>query len=406
VQFALAPALVSNDIIDYSTPTGQKLYNRAVLPLTPAFDTQPANLKGFLERVYARAMSTGWMTILEIPPDLNEPDEVKNLAKDYGQLTLEQVMAHAATYINGQSRAAQESMQLYLCLLESLTKEALDKVMLSSEEFTVHDLPSGTGLLRVIIRESGIDTNATTSFIRARLSSLDKYMTSVKSDVEKFDIYVQTQMAALNSRGARTEDLLTNLFKGYMAASDKEFRTYINTHQEEYFDGANLTPKALMQLALNKYKTLVEAERWNAPSDEEIKIIALEAKVEKMSKENKATKQTTSTGTNKSTKKASGDGTKVNKKKDKPAWVYKKPKDGEPKTKTVEGKEWHWCPKHEAWGAHLASACLGKGVRPPKKGGNKAGQEQSSTQANDAGGTSANATLQLTQALAALHESA
>jgi len=43
------------------------------------------------------------------------------------------------------------------------------------------------------------------------------------------------------------------------------------------------------------------------------------------------------------------------------------PKEGEPHKKVVNGKEYHWCPKHEAWGRHLPADCEGKGYVPPKK---------------------------------------
>ena len=401
VHFALAPALVSNTTIDYSTVTGQKLYTRAVMPLAPAFDMQPENLTGFLQRLNARAMSTGWIHILEIPPDLTVPGTLFHLAVDYGQLSLAQVMAHAATYVAGQTRAAQDSMQLYHCIIESLTKEALDKVMLFANQFTTQGFPSGTGLLRVVIRESGLDTLATTAFIRARLSSLDNYMTTVQSDIPKFNLYVQKQVAALHARGATTEDLLTNLFKGYLKASDKEFRTYITTRQEEYFDGRVLDHTTLMQLALNKYKTMFEAGTWNAPSDEEIKIIALEARLEKMVKARKSKGGGTNEGTNANESKSKDkEGNKSYKKKEKPAWKSQKPKEGEAKKKTVDNKDWHWCPKHEAWVAHLPSECLGKGVRvPPKK------QDAKGQAAAAAKGGSEQATLKLSQALAAIQES-
>ena len=42
---------------------------------------------------------------------------------------------------------------------------------------------------------------------------------------------------------------------------------------------------------------------------------------------------------------------------DKPAWMRTPPKDGEKHSKTVEGKEYHWCPDHESWTRHKPSEC-------------------------------------------------
>ena len=71
------------------------------------------------------------------------------------------------------------------------------------------------------------------------------------------------------SRGETTHDLLSNLFEGYAVASDNTFTKYIERKQEEYEDGADIKPTALMSLAYKKYETLKIKGTWNAPSQEE-----------------------------------------------------------------------------------------------------------------------------------------
>jgi hypothetical protein len=365
VNFALAPALIySVSIIDYTTAAGAKVYRSAVEPLATKFDCQAENLKVFLNELNDRSTVTGWYDILLVPPDAQSEDimDVLDLTTSYGQLSLEQVRAHAATYIHRQVRAAQDSMQLYQCLANSLTKEGTAKVMLRKEEYTVRGILSGTCLLKVIISASYIDTNATTTFIRGRLSSLDTYMKSVDSDIEKFNQYVKSQLDSLNARGQTTQDLLANLFKGYEEASDNTFRAYISKKQDDYHDGVEIASDHLMQLALNKYRTLVEGGKWNAPTEADEKIIALEAQLKKLGKG-------ASTGTGKDTPKRKAQGTgKPNKKQarrrndNRPAWMFEPPKQGEPEKKTVDHKIYNWCPKHEAWGIHAPGDCEGKGL--------------------------------------------
>jgi hypothetical protein len=65
----------------------------------------------------------------------------------------------------------------------------------------------------------------------------------------------------LSSRGETTHDLLTNLFKGYKAASDRQFIAYIKKKEDDYDEGNNIDPTTLMTLAANKYKILQGAER-------------------------------------------------------------------------------------------------------------------------------------------------
>ena len=67
----------------------------------------------------------------------------------------------------------QNTMMLYECLMASLTEEAKNAIELWREDFMVDGTGSGVLLLRVIIRESHLDSNAATSVIRTQLSRLD-----------------------------------------------------------------------------------------------------------------------------------------------------------------------------------------------------------------------------------------
>ena len=89
-------------------------------------------------------------------------------------------------------------------------------------------------------------------------------------------------LEGLASRGETTHDLLLNLFKGYAATSDTKFTSYIKRKPEEYEDGTNIKPTALMSLADKKYKTLNIQGTWNAPSQEEENILALKTEIDKL----------------------------------------------------------------------------------------------------------------------------
>ena len=106
----------------------------------------------------------------------------------------------------------------------------------------------------------------------------------IEREVVKFNMYVKNLIAELLSRGETTNDLLVNLFKGYGVASDKMFRDYISHKEDRYDEGEDIIPDELMNLASNKYKVLKDKGLWNAPSSEEEKIIALEAKIKDLTK--------------------------------------------------------------------------------------------------------------------------
>jgi hypothetical protein len=360
VVFALSPVELSGDVLDYSLTSNIKFYNKSIESLPTKFDLTGGALKTFLAEIKVRSKSTGWKDILAIPKDMQNVVDTWNLLTQYGQVSWDQVHAHVSSYVNIHSRASQDSMTLYLCLKNSLTKEAHTKMELFANQFTFGENESGVALLHLIIAQSYVDTPATTRLARENLSGLDGYITRVNSDIEKFNLYVREQVDALAARGETTDDLLANLFKAYVCASDIEFRAYIKQKEEAYDEGANhVNPTLLMQQALNKFKSLTEKGKWNKLSEADEKIIALETKLfKKMNKftpVKKKGKDDVKTPKDKNKKKSGKFG--------KPSWVKDSPKAGDPKTKSHNGKDYHWCPKHEAWGIHKPEDCEGVGIK-------------------------------------------
>jgi hypothetical protein len=90
----------------------------------------------------------------------------------------------------------------------------------------------GTLLLKVVVMFAHVDTRATVTQGRTKLSSLDKTMKDLHSDIEKFNDYVLTLTTKLQSRGDATQDLLVNLFKGYKACKDAGFVEYVKKKVE------------------------------------------------------------------------------------------------------------------------------------------------------------------------------
>jgi hypothetical protein len=373
IKFALAPGLTENGVLDYSTPSGAKTYRAAVQSLQEdAYNCEPQGLKVFLACLEDRALTNGWETILDIPADVRSPDRnLRNLIHKFGQITLEQVQQHSALYVGYKERAAQDSMQLYQCLMNSISSEAKAKVMIWKEQYYTNGYPSGATLLKVIIRESHIDTRATVRHIRGKLSALDLYIPTIGYDIVKFNTYVKDLMDSLYARGETTQDLLANVFKAYKAASDRNFVEYIRKKEDQYDEGEDINVDMLMLQASNKYKTMVQQGTWAAPSSEEEKIIALEAKIKQIQSSQK--KSTNSNSTQEKSKgKDKGNSKKGNKKRgSKPAWMTKPPsQENMTKSKTVDNKEYWWCTKHKSWGRHKASECKGLGVQM----GNKSNQ--------------------------------
>ena len=293
-NFALTPGLIGQNVLDYRNSDNRKLYKEATKQLAEEnFDCDESSLLQFLKDLEDRAAEYGWNAeggILSVDTNPNDEEaEEESLLDNYGSLSLETIRRAEQQYVFTQTRAAQDNAMLYKCLMSSLTKAAKQKVIVNENEYTIENnegekRKSGVLLLKVIVRESHIDTNATTSQIRLKLSSLDEYMKKIESNIPTFNQHVKLLVQALKARKQTTEDLLINLFKGYAAASDQNFREYISRKQDLHDEGNTVSPSDLMTAAKNKYDILVEREQWNSPTADE-KLVVLETKIESMKKD-------------------------------------------------------------------------------------------------------------------------
>jgi hypothetical protein len=373
VVFAMAPARISVDILDYSTKAGKDQYYKATAPLSPKednYDCSPDGLTNFLQLLRRRALEMGWEdTILLIPDDVKNllTGTAKNFLKYYGSYTMEHLTEVAKLYHpNKNNRLTQESFQLWNCLMTSITKEARDKVTIKEDEYTIEGESCGILLLKIIISKASVDTNASMAAVRTQLATLDRYMKTVDYDIGVFNHHVETLLSRLVSRHQSSQDLLVNLFLAYKTVDDQEFHRYINQKESDYEESSQadaLTPEKLMSMALEKFTILKEVKKtWREMSAEQKQIVALNARLEKSKttstkKENVKTSKRTDKKGGKKPKKTSG----AKARKD-PAWMSETLKPGDPTTKTVDGREWHYCSKHKKWGSHKTPDCKGLGL--------------------------------------------
>ena len=298
VLFALTPADTPG-VLDYSTRQGIEIYRSATRSLytDPAdnFPVEASGLQTFLALLQQRGNTCSWD--FDVPQDVANPlVDLSNFLTNHGRFTLEHLVMFCATFIFLPCRAAQMNMQMVKCILASLSLPGFRKVQTWHEQWHNNGMPVALQLIKIIIREAYIDTQATTRILREHLSSLPEKLLELKGDITQLNAYVKVTQDQLAARGETTTDLLANLFKGYLACADKTFRSNIEKKQEDYDEGTVYTVEELMSLANNKYKTLIENGKWMAPSPEEEKIMALEAKLAKMSNPKKPSNQQGNTG--------------------------------------------------------------------------------------------------------------
>jgi len=392
--FALTPAVAVTGIVDYKTREGQKLYSSATYKLEEEpYDCNADGLYQFLKSLAARAEEFGWDNetggFLRIPKNIAQPlANSENLVEHYGTISIEKIRAWEELYLDRSVRAAQDAYMMHKCLMNSISKTGKDKITIWREQYTVKGMSSGNLLLKIIIRESHLDTNATTSTIRTKLASLDEYILTIGCDITKFNGHVKLLTDGLAARGQTTNDLLEFLFKGYGVVPDQEFRDYIKRKKENHDEGIITTAEHLMLLADNRYKQRLESkEGWGIANPQEEKIIALQAKVDKLSKRK-------SNGISMNEFQKGGKGKKGNGKNgpapEKPIWMGEAPPAADMKKpfkpRMWKSKPWYYC--HELtggkcpgnWRVHKPTDCQGKAhqynsAKEPSKKKAKQGNE-------------------------------
>jgi len=382
LNFSLTPANANPDILDYSTKAGYSIWTSGTAALSnDLFDCTPDGLRDFLELVDHRSIVMGWKNnLLGIPHDINNPvARWTDFISSYGTIDLEHLQRYARTYAGQPSRVAQDSMMLYTCLHASLSRVGRNKVTIYAKEYTIDEFKDGVLFLKIIIRQSSIDTNATTASIRNQLADIGTYLATVNFDITKMNERVNLLLESLQARGGTTHDLLNNLFRAYKTVKDREFIRYMTQKESDFEEGTiELNAAKLMLLAENKFKTLTEKGEWQAPSAEEEKIVALRTELEALKRRKDGNQgQRNQNGNN--ARRGKRDREKGNRKdnnarrrnRQAPEWVNQLPKPGEPTQKEVDGKVWYVCEHHKKWCLHRTEDCKKKGLDHHKELGKK-----------------------------------
>ena len=169
--FSLTPGTSYDGVLNYQTKEARTYYGYATKALEEEpYDCNPEGFYGFIQTLKTRASEYGWddpdSGVLQIPLDYRTREEEKtNILDEYGMMDLKALTRYERTYIHTQSRLAQDGCMLFECLINSISKVRKAKISIWQNHYVVRKKPSGICLLKVLIRESHLDTNATTSMI-------------------------------------------------------------------------------------------------------------------------------------------------------------------------------------------------------------------------------------------------
>ena len=116
----------------------------------------------FLVNLRDRVHRFNWQILITIP--LND-GTTRNLLTHYGQVTIDNAHAHAATYIGTQTRTTQDNDMFYYFLAGSLTPAFRAKLLLYASLYMVNGVTTTSIMLKQIIVLSRIDNAAAAQHI-------------------------------------------------------------------------------------------------------------------------------------------------------------------------------------------------------------------------------------------------
>ena len=99
------------------------------------------------------------------------------------------------------------------------------------------------------------------------LTNLDAYLSKLKFDINKFNLYIKEKRKQLRNRGETLQDILVNLFKVYEVVPDQTF------HNWNHKEGIEVIPYSLMLDALNQYQLLKTEGKWRNMSPEDKTVV-------------------------------------------------------------------------------------------------------------------------------------
>jgi hypothetical protein len=150
---------------------------------------------------------------------------------------------------------------------------------------------------------------------------------------------------------------MMNVQAAYEVCKDAAFvRHTTRDKYSRWEQGATMSLKDYMASRLTKYKTLKMKGQWEAPSPEQEQIIALSAAVSSLHA--KAGRNTSKSDTGEDKRVTEGKEKGPRKNEGASTWKDVASKSGDPKSKSFNGKMYHWCVSHNhpQWTLHNPTA--------------------------------------------------
>ena len=95
------------------------------------------------------------------------------------------------------------------------------KIIAKSTKYHMVSNPCGALIFKLILQKYIIDIRDIAFNMRYNLSSIDTSISTENLDIDKFIEYAKINYEAHTTRGERYDNIMSNLFKGYVLERDK-----------------------------------------------------------------------------------------------------------------------------------------------------------------------------------------
>jgi hypothetical protein len=392
----LTPGEAKQGPINFNTSDGMKFYNNAVKGLEVKYDLKPAGLKAFIESIRRRCDTYGMNDVLMVPylspsvlnvarntmtdssanaatatttpiaaaaraaedseteasaatttGGIGERETItRNILSMYGTVTMLECQVAAFRYYTNPGRKAQNAVMLFDFISNSVNDEAISILTVESFRYSINGRNDGVCFLKHLVSKVQIDTISTVNTLRREVRKLDEKIAEYNGNLIKFNEYVKRIMIALASYNETCPEMLASLFDAYCTIDDSAFNNYIMNKRSSWEDGTYYPSIAsIMNLVENHYKLRIQNSTWKGHTIKNSEITALKSQVIEHTGKLNAHKFS----------KVDRD-IKFSWKKIPPA------NNNIQQVKTFEGRNYHWCTKHQLWTIHTDAECKGVGA--------------------------------------------
>ena len=344
-------------IVDY-TATGANRLKNWELMTKPALETlkydESENFWPFHETFLNHIENMGWNDVMNYQVN----NENKDLSTQFGEIPIQTIETYrVATENRPQNDAAANTLRLKFKAMYTYLFNSIDqrfKRHLTHCVETHHRM--GPLAWKMITDHSVKNDNQTIR--RALCSTHTLNLADFDYNVDKLITHVQENAKILTSSGETDRSIAANLFRILKAAPCTEFQSWVVQKQTSWDEGNNFDLNNFMKNAKSKYIHYVKDKMWKkSKTIEDVKkesdIVALTSKIDRLeallarSSESNSNSQSSSSNQNNS----------------RSGWKVTGPKQGEPWTKTVNGKQFHWCKYHNFWTTQHNSKNCRKGLK-------------------------------------------